>query len=95
MNSNSINDKNKPHTEPKINSTDSLIQWSWDEMYQNLIADIIKAHQKMTGLEIMIERVDPEYQKTFEIEKQKLLAKMKERDDLFYKRAYQHFSMFF
>ena len=71
------------------------IQRDWNEMYQNLIADIIKAHQKMTGLEIMIERVDPEYQKTFEIEKQKLLAKMKERDDLFYKRAYQHFSMFF
>lgn len=71
------------------------IQWEWNEMYQNLVTDIIRAHEIMSGLEILIERVDPEYQKTLEIEKQELLEKMKKRDELFYKKAYQHFSLLF
>ena len=95
MNSNSINDKNKPHTEPKMNSTDNLIQLTWDELYQNLISDIIAAYDKMAILDVLMEMGDADYRKTLENEKLELLAKMKERDDLFYKRAYQHFSMFF
>jgi hypothetical protein len=76
MNSNSINDKNKPLDAPSIELMGTPTIRDWDTNIQKLIIDLVDGQQKLAELDKLMESDDPKFRKKVEMEMVDLMGDM-------------------
>lgn len=76
MNSNSINDKNKPLDAPSIERMGTPTIRDWDTNIQKLIIDLVDGQQKLAELDKLMESDDPKFRKKVEMEMVDLMGDM-------------------